>query len=456
MRKILCLFISLVLLSFIPHVATADFKKTKIAVLDFQLQGEEFQTPDMGIIVAEWLITALVQEGRFDVIERRLLEKIIQEQKLIMTGVVDHKSATKLGKLLGVKVIISGSVLRLRDSLEVNARIIDVESASIIAAETVQGSSTGSLEELIGRMAKKISKDFPLEGYIVHRNGNDIVLDLGKRTGIKLGMRFIVFKEGNIIKHPKTGEILDIEKKETGLIEVTSVLDKISKAVVVEEKEPGAIQYSQMIKSDLKWIASSPEPEPVSTKSKKGRLYINTEPKNARVRILNISPKYVHGMNLDSGSYHVEVSAPGYGKKTEWITLKEGEEKTTFTQIEKSSAQKAASASVPKTVEENPQVLRMIEMLQSSDPIYKRGAAKSIYKSYRYHPEILKAVNAELLKGYNKNTNDKYYVDAMSWLCNILGDSGHAEYKDTLLEVSENAPNRKLKKYGLKNARKYE
>jgi hypothetical protein len=269
-------------------------------------------------------------------------------------------------------------------------------------------------------------------------------------------MRFIVFKEGNIIKHPKTAEILEIEKDETGLIEVTDVLDKISKAVIVEEKKPGAIQYSQMIKSDLKWIASKPEPEPELTKSKKGRLYVNTEPKNARVRILNISPKYVHGMNLDSGSYHVEVSAPGYGKKTEWIILKEGEEKTIFTQIEKSSAQKPAPAPVPKIVEENPQVLRLIEMLQSSDPIYKRSAAKNIYKSYRYHPGVLEAVNTELLNGYKKNAGNKYYVDAMSWLCNILGDSGHAEYKDTLLEVSENAPNRKLKKYGLKNARKYE
>jgi TolB-like protein len=432
MRKILCLFISLMLLSFIPHIATAEFKKTKIAVLDFQLQGEDFQTEDMGIIVAEWLITALVQEGRFDVIERRLLEKIIQEQKLTMTGIVDQKSATKLGKLLGVKVIISGSVLKLQNSLEVNARIIDVESASIIAAESVQGSSASSLEELIGQMAKKISKDFPLEGYVVHRDGNAITLDLGKRAGVKLGMRFIVFREGNIIKHPKTGEILDIEKNETGLIEVTSVLDKISKAVIVEEKEPGAIKYSQMIKSDLEWVATRPKSEPVLTKSNQGRLYINTEPKNARVRILNINPKYVQGMKLDSGSYHVEVSAPGYGKKSEWIILKEGEEKTIFTQIEKSSAQKpapvSAPAPAPKMVEENPQVLRLIEMLQSSDPIYKRSAAKNIYKSYRHHPGVLEAVNTELLNGYKKNAGNKYYVDAMSW----------------------------LKKYGLKNARKYE
>ena len=59
-----------------PVSASAEFTKTKIAVLDFQMQGEEQENQDMGSIVAEWFITAMVKEGRFDVIERRLLQKI--------------------------------------------------------------------------------------------------------------------------------------------------------------------------------------------------------------------------------------------------------------------------------------------------------------------------------------------------------------------------------------------
>lgn len=113
-----------------PLSARAEFLKTKIAVLDFQLQGQGHETADMGKIVAEWLITALVKEGRFEVVERRLLRKILEEQKLVMAGVVDENSATQLGKLLGVKVIISGSVIKFQNVMEVNARIIDVESAA--------------------------------------------------------------------------------------------------------------------------------------------------------------------------------------------------------------------------------------------------------------------------------------------------------------------------------------
>ena len=59
-----------------------------------------------------------------------------------------------------------------------------------------------------------------------------------------------------------------------------------------------------------------------------GRLSVVTDPEGARVRILNIRPPFYQGMELNSGKYHVEVSAAGYGTKSQWITLEPGEDKT--------------------------------------------------------------------------------------------------------------------------------
>lgn len=227
----------------------AEFKKTKIAVLDFTLQGQGYETKDMGAIVAEWFITALVKEGRFDVVERALLQKIIAEQKLGITGVVDEASAAQLGRVLGVKTIISGSVLKLQNVLEVNARIIDVETGSIIAAENVKSSSSTSLQNLIVQMSQIIIKNFPLEGYIVKRSGKNVTIDLGQVAGVHDGMKFITYKEGNVIKHPKTGEVLDVEQIKTGEIKVVSVRGKISEGVIVSEEKGNKIKYGQMVKS---------------------------------------------------------------------------------------------------------------------------------------------------------------------------------------------------------------
>ena len=73
--------------------ALADYEKIKIAVLPFHLQGENFETEDMGRIVAEWLITAFVKEGRFDVIERMQLGQILEEQQMVEAGLVSPETA---------------------------------------------------------------------------------------------------------------------------------------------------------------------------------------------------------------------------------------------------------------------------------------------------------------------------------------------------------------------------
>lgn len=251
MKKILGILLVLACMVALPEALLADYQKTKIAVLDFELKGAGFETEDMGAIVAEWFITALVKEGRFDVIERSLLNKILEEQKLGMSGVIDENTATQLGKLLGVKVIISGSVLRVQHILEINARIIDIETASIIAAENVRSATADRLQDLVVQMSVKIIKHFPLEGYVVSREPaeNMISIDLGKYAGVKPGMEFIVFKEGKVIKHPKTGEVLDVQRIHVGKAVIVKVRDKIAEAEIMEENSPGAIRFGHQVKS---------------------------------------------------------------------------------------------------------------------------------------------------------------------------------------------------------------
>ncbi len=57
-----------------------------------------------------------------------------------------------------------------------------------------------------------------------------------------------------------------------------------------------------------------------------GWLSVDTRPSSARVRILNINPRYVRGMELEAGSYHVEVSAPDYISEKRWIELAAGDD----------------------------------------------------------------------------------------------------------------------------------
>jgi len=50
-------------------------------------------------------------------------------------------------------------------------------------------------------------------------------------------------------------------------------------------------------------------------------LTINATPSDARIRILNIGPKYRPGIQLQPGNYHIEVSRSGYERVDAWIAL---------------------------------------------------------------------------------------------------------------------------------------
>ena len=229
-----------------------------------------------------------------------------------------------MGKILGVENVITGSVLNLKDRIEVNARIISVENGSIVAAENVVSSSVEDLQELVNDLTRRIVYHFPMTGYVVKKNDKEVMIDLGMDAGLRSGMEFIVFKEGEVIRHPKTGEVLDVEKIHTGRVKIIRVHKNMSEAEIIKEVGEG-VKYGQMVKSvvDRTPMRSrrSVLGEKKTQKKKYGRLTVKTFPEHALVRILNIGPKYYSGMKLTPRKYHLEISSPAYTTLYRWIDL---------------------------------------------------------------------------------------------------------------------------------------
>ncbi|KPJ74642.1 MAG: hypothetical protein AMJ54_16840 [Deltaproteobacteria bacterium SG8_13] len=96
-------------------------------------------------------------------------------------------------------------------------------------------------------------------------------------------------------------------------------------------------------------------------------------------------------------------------------------------------------------------VQEVVTLLRSPIPVQKTKGARLVVRFYPKHAQLLAVVEDELLKGYKAKTGDKRYVEAMGWLCNALGRSGQAQYKDTLEEVAKNAKHRKIRGYAGKN-----
>ncbi len=198
-----------------------------IAVLPFENKGA---SKDLGEIVLDKLTTVLVNQNRFKVMERAQLNKILEEQKLGMSGILDAATAAKIGKGIGVDAIVMGSVVLTQNgSVSIDARVIDTESARIIIARDAYTGSSDiqSVKNAVENLAHAIVKDLPLvDGFVIQVNGDQIMLDKGLTSGLKPGMKCIIYREGKEIRHPITGEILGRETKIIGTVLVNDAFEK--------------------------------------------------------------------------------------------------------------------------------------------------------------------------------------------------------------------------------------
>ena len=104
----------------------------KIAIMAFSYADKD--KPEVGMMVSERLTTRIVKLRKFKVIERQLLENVMQELHLEGTGVMDEETTKKLGKVLGVEAIVTGTIMNLNNTTaEINARLIQTDTAEVIA-----------------------------------------------------------------------------------------------------------------------------------------------------------------------------------------------------------------------------------------------------------------------------------------------------------------------------------
>jgi len=216
---------------------TAVGERLSVAVLPFESKDIG---ADLGSIdLLDKLVTGFVNSGRFKVIERAQLEKILNEQKLGLTGVLDASTAAQIGKGIGVDGVVVGSITRSGNTVTIDARLIDTESAAILTARDAfsNGISLQDLSQMITELVGKIQADLPMvSGYVIRVDGANLTLDIGTKNGIRKGIKCLVYREGAPMVHPVTGEVIGKMIDEICEVQVTDVFDGYCTATVTKSK----------------------------------------------------------------------------------------------------------------------------------------------------------------------------------------------------------------------------
>ncbi|HZR29031.1 MAG TPA: CsgG/HfaB family protein [Terriglobales bacterium] len=166
--------------------ATATARKKRVAVFDFDYSTVHSNSAaifgtdvDVGKGISDLLVRYLVKDGTYSVIERKAMDKIMQEQNFSNSDRANPNSAAQIGKLLGVDAIIVGSITEFGNETKntniggagggfggfgvggfghkkskaivgIDARIINIDTAEIMGVADGKGESSRESTSLLG------------------------------------------------------------------------------------------------------------------------------------------------------------------------------------------------------------------------------------------------------------------------------------------------------------------
>jgi len=199
----------------VPKVLTLE-SRLKVFVIPFQPVRCE---STLGEYVSQHLIFSLVEQERFYVVNREELDRTLLEQHLSKTGLVDPKTAVKVGRIAKAEEALVGTVYEGRKSVEIFAQMIDTETSEILLEEDVfhEDKSPERLRSMTEGLALKFKHAMPLiQGNILKLEGSQLHADIGREERIRKGTRLVVFREKAELVDPETGRTMGCETEELG------------------------------------------------------------------------------------------------------------------------------------------------------------------------------------------------------------------------------------------------
>jgi len=255
-----------------PTIAVLPFiinNSYKIYIGDVEIQREVVET-EFTNSVMEFLVSS----GKFNVLDRDNMRKIINENKLTESQWSKSGEETKIGELLVADYLVIGHINRLNfsvkpvyikltgetthkivASLKVQFKVVKVKSGSIVFAK--QLINTIDSAEIRREIPARIRKNWTLYDYkdllfkrtateagndilrgiypvkVVSVKGTKVFLNRGNGAGILLNQRYEVVNLGESIVDPDTNEVLGNVQTKVAEIEIYSVNPRFSTAKVI-------------------------------------------------------------------------------------------------------------------------------------------------------------------------------------------------------------------------------
>jgi len=244
-----------------------------------------YGTWDVGGGLSAMLTTALAESGRFVILERANLDRVIGEQQIKTANAADPKAGPELGRITAAQFIVIGSVTefgaedkgstvnigvsgarglggllglkKTEGAVALDLRVVDtttsqvvqtlkvrepISNTSLSASTNYRAMSLGedafnntplgeatrhALEKAVAEIVAVAARE-PWHALVVEVDGRNMAINAGSNSGLRKGDRFRVEHIVGKLTDPATGEVLSVRRKTLGTVEVKSVEERIA------------------------------------------------------------------------------------------------------------------------------------------------------------------------------------------------------------------------------------
>ena len=109
------------------------FSQITVAIDDFENTTGRFYLDEWEEKIPEFLKNELSRSAKLTIVERKHLKAILEEKALSLAGLTDTTAAREVGKMLGARYIITGTISEVSDRIRIDAHIINVASRRVVS-----------------------------------------------------------------------------------------------------------------------------------------------------------------------------------------------------------------------------------------------------------------------------------------------------------------------------------
>lgn len=220
-----------------------------LALLPGNGSANLFDRAGTGTVLRRELERQIGNDARVSVVEREMLDALLQELNLGSSELASADTQRRLGQVLSAGSLAFVDFARAGKDLMAYVRLVNTETTAIEHQASIavdESAPLGAVDSLAGEILDKLTRARQLKGLVADAENDDaVIINLGRNHGVEAGQEFAVMVDGDPIE--VGGRVIAHRQKSVAKLVVETVEDGYAICRVVSKQGDDAIEKEMKV-----------------------------------------------------------------------------------------------------------------------------------------------------------------------------------------------------------------